>query len=92
MKYVLLIGCVFLPLALFADQDSALKRKIISDCAEAQTDFRAISEEQKQKNEEVDKAYKSATEQLPSRKTNADPWQNVRGADQKQTKTVSPRN
>jgi len=52
----------------------------------------AMSENQKQKNEEVDKAYRSATEQLPSKKSNADPWQNVRGADQKQTTSASPRN
>jgi hypothetical protein len=55
-----------------------------------------ISEEQKKKNEEIDKAYKSATQQLPDKNASNDPWSGVRGADQKQTKAqtkpVSPRN
>jgi len=55
-----------------------------------------VSEEQKKKNEEIDKAYKSATQQLPDKNTSNDPWSGVRGADQKQTKAqtkpTSPRN
>lgn len=55
-----------------------------------------VSEDQKKKNEEIDKAYKSATQQLPDKNTSNDPWSGVRGGDQKQTKAqtkpTSPRN
>jgi len=55
-----------------------------------------MTDEQKKKNEDIDKAYKSATQQLPDRVPSNDPWASVRGADQKQTKaqtkTVPPRN
>jgi hypothetical protein len=52
----------------------------------------ALSEEEKEKNRALDKAYKDATEKIPKKNVAADPWGNVRGADQKQTKTPTPRN
>jgi hypothetical protein len=48
--------------------------------------------EQEQKQKASEDAYKSATTRIPSRKPVADPWGDVRGAEQKQTKRTAPRN
>jgi hypothetical protein len=49
--------------------------------------------EQEQKAKAAEDAYRSATTNIPSRKPVADPWGDVRGADQKkQTRTSAPRN
>jgi len=33
-----------------------------------------------QRNQEIDQAYRSATEKIPNRNAQVDPWHNVRGA------------
>ena len=43
------------------------------------------SEEQRMKEKAADDAYKASTAKIPAKKPVADPWGNVRGAEQKQT-------
>jgi hypothetical protein len=50
-----------------------------------------MSEEEKQRNQAIDKAYRSATDKIPKKSTPSDPWQSVRSGEQKQTKPA-PRN
>jgi hypothetical protein len=48
--------------------------------------------EQLQKEKAAEDAYKSATTTIPGRKPVADPWGDVRGSDQKQTRKSPARN
>ena len=56
-----------------------------------QDDKRPSAEEQA-RNRALDKEYKAAIDKIPQKNLAADPWGNVRGGEQKQTKTPAPRN
>lgn len=44
-----------------------------------------LTEEEKQKIEDTDRAYRAARQKIPEQKTPADPWGNVRNATSPQT-------
>jgi len=55
-------------------------------------DDKRPSEEEQARNRALDKEYKAAVDKIPKKNVAADPWGNVRGGEQKQTKTPAPRN
>jgi hypothetical protein len=46
-------------------------------------DEKQLTDEEKEKKAERERAYKNAIGKIPDQKPNADPWGNVRGAEQK---------
>jgi hypothetical protein len=51
-----------------------------------------VSTEEQARNRALDKEYNAAIDKIPKKNVAADPWGNVRGGEQKQTKTPVPRN
>jgi hypothetical protein len=43
-----------------------------------------------QRNEAIDRAYKSATDKIPNRKANVDPWHDMRGTSPSRSSQTKP--